>query len=376
MIGLITLNSNFTELATSLCNEALLKTETDFALHRQIWLEAFEKHFCEVCANVVQMQSESTISAISYLEYTILNTNFLNRQYVAEIYVYGDDGYLDKNQRMIGEYDVSFLFVHFDELWNNLLGKRKLYIGKVSSQDIMSFMVQALPDFCSYLTNIIRFAIVDCVDEKPFIEIVKNDEFEVCVGDYMAITDPVFTLKKNKNADELANWFSERLEYDYIFEDCSGLDFTGRDFSCTVFRYVQFRKALLNHANLCNCELVGAIFYNAQLENCNLSKSSIYEADFSYANLKNANLTDVYGKIGIIDKMLWMDVGFLPVSFRNADLTGADLSWSDLTGADFSGANLTDTNFTDTILDNAIFSDGDLPLTEDQKSKIIINRGD
>jgi len=293
---------------------------------------------------------------------------------VAEVWVYGDEWYLDEGQRKIGEYDISSLFVHFDELWDNLLSHRKRYIGKVSSQEVTSFMIQVLPKFYSYLTNIARFAIIDFVDEEPFTNIVKNDVFKVRVGDYMAKTESVFTLKKNKNADTLADWFSDKLRCEYNFEDCSDLDFSLRDFSNTVFRYVSFRRAILNYATLKSCSLIGTSFYNAQMENCRLCNSAIFEADFSNANMKNASLFNARGRAGLQNKKEWRHVGFLPVSFRGADLTGADFKWANLSGADFSGATLTGANFTGAILDDAIFSDGDLPLTEYQKRSAIIKK--
>ncbi|MCL1873566.1 MAG: pentapeptide repeat-containing protein [Clostridiales bacterium] len=325
-------------------------------MHKQSWFTEFEKHFLAVCANIVKIQDESIIPAISHLEYTMKYTNFLNRRYIAEVWVYGDDWYLDKDQRMVWEYDISFLFVHFDELWDKLLTQRKRYVGKVSAQEVTSFMIEALPKFYSYLINIARFAITDCIDEKPFTDIVKNDIFKVRIGDYMAQTEPVFTQKKNKNADKLANWFSEKLKYDYVFEDCAGLDFSARDFFNTAFRYVQFRRTILNDAILQSCSLIGASFYKAQMENCLLDNSTIYEADFSYANMKNASLIYVRGRAGLPNENEWKHVGFLPVSFKGADLSGADFKWANLTGADFSGANLTGTKFTCAILDDAVFT--------------------
>lgn len=324
-------------------------------MHKHSWFSAFEKHFQAMCADIVKMQDKSILSAISHLEYTMVYSNFAYRRYVAEVWVYGDYWYLDKGQRMIGEYDLSFLFVYFDELWDKLLAQRRRYIGKVSSQEITTFMIRALPKFYSYLINIARFAIVDRVDEKPFTDIAKNDLFKVRIGDYMAKTEPVFSQKKSKNADALAAWFSKRLESEYVFEDCADLDFSSRDFSFTEFRYVQFRRAILNDAALKSCSLIGASFYNAQMENCRLGNSAIYEADFSYANMKNASLVNVRGKTGLPDENEWRHVGFLPVSFRYADLTGADFSGANLIGADFTGARLTGADFTGAITDNAIF---------------------
>ncbi|MCL2153893.1 MAG: pentapeptide repeat-containing protein [Oscillospiraceae bacterium] len=359
------MHNDFIALAIALRNEALQKTEASFIENMQVWLASFEKRFLEVCVEIIKAQEESIVSAISHMDFTILYTDFVNRRYMLEAWVYGEKWYLDKNQRKVGEYDISYLFVHFNELWDKLIAHRKRFIGKVNAHEVTVFMMQSLPGLYAHIVNIVRFGIANSVDGKPFVDIVKNDVFTIRVGDYMAKTEPVFTLKKHKNADTLANWFSHKLTFEYMFEDCSGLDFTSRDFSYKVFRYVQFRGTIFNDASLQGCSLNGASFRYAQMENCRLCNATVNEADFSYANLKNANLVNVYGRVGfgksgfvragLPDEVELQHVGFLPVKFRNADLTGADLTWADLTGADFSGANLTGTNFSSAILNGAVF---------------------
>lgn len=352
------MQTGFINTAIALRNESLLKTEALFATQRQAWFAAFSEHFQLICADIVKLQAESFLPAISYMDYTMLYTNFINRRYVAEVWVYGDEWYCDKNQRMAGEYDLSFLFVCFNELWDRLLSERKRYVGKVTAQEVTAFMMRALPDFFSYLINIARFAITDSVDKNPFADIKKNDVFRINTGDYMAGTEPVFTVKKVKNADTLAEWFSERLENEYTFEDYSCLDFSGRSFTFTEFRYSQFRHSRLNNASLEGSALIGASFYRARMENCRLDNCSVYEADFSYATLKNASFAFARGRAGLPNEKEWKHVGFLPVSFRRADLTGASFKHADLTGADFTGAVLTGADFTGAVLDGAVFDSG------------------
>ena len=192
------MHEDFINRANILHNEYLLKIEDLFVANKNRWFAAFTEHFQSVCAEIVKLQNESSIPAISYLDYTMLYVNFIKRRYVAEVWVYGDKSYLDKNQRMVGEYDISFLFVYFNELWDKLLAERKRYVGKVTAREIKSFMIEALPDFYSYLTNIARFAIKDCVDKSPFADIDKNEKFMVNIGDYMAKTENIYTEQKNK----------------------------------------------------------------------------------------------------------------------------------------------------------------------------------
>jgi len=350
------LHKDFIELSAILRNKFLLKTEAVFAAQKQRWFTEFAGHFQSVCTDIIKLQNESTLPAISRIEYTMLYSNFIDRRYVAEVWVYDDERYLDKKQRLIGEYDISFLFACFDELWNKLLGARKRYVGKVTAQEITSFMMQTLPDFYSYLVNTARFAIMGLVDKKPFSDIAMNDELKINVGGYMAGTEPVFVVSKNKDAEALAEKFKERLENEYTFEDYSGLDFSGRSFMFTEFRYSQFRYSCLNNASLEGSALIGASFHKAVMENCCLNNCSIYEADFSYAKLKNSSFVNAQGRAGLPNAKEWRYAGFLPVSFRYADLTNADFTGADLTGADFTGAILDCADFTRADLTGAVFT--------------------
>lgn len=352
------MNADFINLSAAIRNEYLLKTEVLVAAQNQQRLADFAGHFQSVCAEIVKLQNEASLPAISYIDYTMLYTNFIARKYVAEVWVYGHDWYCDKSQRMVGEYDLSFLFAYFDELWNKLLTTRKRYVGKVTAQDVKTIMVQTLPDFYSYFVKIVRSAVKGLIDQKPFTDIAKNETFRLSVGDYMAKTKPVYAENKNKDAEALAEWFEEQLEKEYAFNDYSRLDFSGRSFMSAKFHYALFRYSCMNKVSFRYSVLNGVNFYKAQMEDCCLENCSIYEADFSYAILKNANFINAYGPAGLPNEKEWRHAGFLPISFRYADLTNVDFRGADLTGADFTGAILDGAILDDTILDGAIFDDG------------------
>lgn len=371
------MHSDFVNISKNMSNESLLKTETLFVTKKKSWFEAFASHFQSICADIVKLQNESTLPAISYMEYSLLYTNFINRKYIAEVLVYGDRRYLDKKQRIIGEYDISFLFIYFDELWNELLSTRKRYLGKVTASEIKSIMLKSLPFFYSYLVSIARFAIKDCINKKPFVDINKNDLFRVKVGDYMANAEIIYSESKYKDATTLAKWFLEKLENEYTFEDFSDLDFSGYTFDSTEFCFSQFRGSNLNSVSLESSVLIGANFCMASMENCCLENCSINEADFSFALLRNASFYNSNGQAGLANRAKWQRVRFLPVNFSYADLTNVDFRWSklqeadftgsilsgasfmgaNLTGADFTGTTLVNTDFSDAVLDNTIFNE-------------------
>ena len=366
------MTDNFLDIADTLVNECLLKTELLFVNNRQTWIARFAAHFLLSCDTIQKLQVESDLPPVSYLEYTMLFTNFINRKYLSEIRVYGDESYLDKRQCIVGSYDISQLFEPFDKLWDELLKLRKRFVGQVSSRDVTTCILKVLPHFYSYLVSIARCAIAYCVDEIQFSSVKKNEKFIISVGDYMALTENVYVENKTKNTEYLIEWFHENLKEEYTFGDYSGLDFSGSIFQNTDFRYTNFRKALLKQASLEYSSFERASFRYANMEDCVFNNCSIHEADFSNAMLKNASFINAKGKAGLINEDDWQFVGFLPVSFRGSDLTGADFTNADLTGANFSGAILADTVFTDAVLDKAVFSDCVSQLSEKQQRSIII----
>ena len=350
------MDDDFERRAISLRNESLLKTESLFAANREEWCDSFALYFEALCGQIRTKQDESTISATSFLEFTMLYTNFINRCYVSEAIAFDERRYLDQNKQFFGRFDLSFLFGNFDKLWDDLLTVRKRYVGKVSANEVKLFMMDSLPDFYSYFINIVRYAIADLVDRKPFADVARGETFLICVGEYMAKTEIVYIECKNKDAKALARRFGKRLKGEYAFEDYSDLNFSGCVFKFSEFNYAHFRRSCLNNVTFEGSALVGTSFYKAQMDRSCLTNCSIFEADFSYAFLRGARFANERGRAGLPSDDKWRHVGFLPVRFRFADLTNADFSGANLVGADFTGAMLGGVDFTNTVLDGAVFT--------------------
>jgi len=85
------MTESFLDIADALVNEYLLKTESLFVSNRQTWVAHFAEHFLSTCESIQKMQAESDLMSVSYLEYTMLYTNFASRKYLAEIRVYGEE---------------------------------------------------------------------------------------------------------------------------------------------------------------------------------------------------------------------------------------------------------------------------------------------
>ena len=361
------MHNDFLILADIKRNEHLMKTEELFVTQKSEWFIDFANHFRTICEHIQKLQKDSILPTISYLDYTMLYTNFINRQYTADVIVYGDKNYLDKNQHLIGSYDISYLFTYFDKLWDDLINLKRHYIKQATAKEVTAFMLEEVSSFYSYLATIARSAIKKCFDKSHFTCIDLNEEFTVNVGDYMAKTETVYMEKKNKNANRLAEWFEQRLIGKYIFGDYSGLDFSDRAFMNTDFRYAIFQGSTLKNTNFEGSSLIGVNFRNANIEGCCFNNCSIHEADFYCAKLNGASFINARARVGCADEKEWRYVGFLPIIFCYADLTntnftdtnlsGADFTGADLTGADFTGADLTGANFKDAVLTGTIFAD-------------------
>jgi len=342
------MQKEFFELSDNLRNEYLLRTERFFVLHKNELVSSFISNFQSICSVIVKLQKESDLSDISHIEYIMDYGDFIERNYTASVWVFGDEWYRDCNRRVIGEYNIASLFVFFNELWDKLLEIRKQNAGMIRAVGVKEIMLQTILDFYLYLADIARLAIVECVESAPFTEIKKSDVFRVCVGEYMNPTKSkiVYVQCKNKNTDNLKNC---------IYEDHSNLDFTGRVYKSSNFHYSQFANSCFDDGSLEGSRLTGSNFRKARMENCNLNSSTIHEVDFSYAILKGASITNVIGPSGILDEKKWVHSGYLPVRFCYADLSNANFAGANLIGADFTGANLTDTNFSNANLNGAIF---------------------
>jgi uncharacterized protein YjbI with pentapeptide repeats len=346
--------------ADRLKGEYLLKAEDAFIVNRDTWIFECSVNFREACDTIRERQRRSTLAPITYLEYTMLYTNFVNREYFAEIIAYGDMSYLDKSQQFIGRFDISCLFLYYDALWYDLTRLKRRYLGKVSALEVTRYMQKAIAAFYSYLACIVRRAIAAHADKSVLSGIEKNDMFMVNVGDYMASTETAYREQKGKDAGRLSDWFYERLENSYIFGDYSSLDFSEKNFEYTDFRYASFRESSLADANLEGSSLVGVNFRNAFMEKCVFDASILYEADFSHASLKNASFARTLAKSGLANVKRWKAPGFLPVMFSHADLENADFTGANMKGAIFSRADLTGADFTDAILIGADFKGANL----------------
>lgn len=284
----VPVDKKFEMFAKEQKNKKLFETEDFFQKNSEQCIRMFQENFCFVCKKIGKLQQRGALPELYYLKYTLRLTSFVKRDYSVEIRVYDKEWYLDQHQAEVGTFDVSFLFEKFTELWEELLSVRKRYAGKVSSREIEAFMVTALPNFYTYVVLCGRFGISSCIKEESYKEIWKGEDFEINIGEYMGHTEAVHKEKKKKDREYFVDWLKQRLEYEYAFEDLTGMDFSGEDLSEIDFRYSDLSNTVLRGTDLQDSLLFGTRFCGADMERVDLKYCLLYEADFTGANLKDA----------------------------------------------------------------------------------------
>ncbi|RKI40057.1 pentapeptide repeat-containing protein [bacterium D16-51] len=355
----------FEKYAIRLREQKLFEMEKIYQEQFPDFIPLFQRHFNEICENIIKLQQANELNEISYLEYTLLYSNLLIKKETAEVRVYNEKWYFDSRQRSVGHFDFSALFTKYHELSEELMAYRKQSAGKVSAQEVKTFLLSCAGSFYSYIISTFRFSILPCLETEPFLAVCRAKRFEINVGEYMSFTEAVYKENRQRNAEESLLWFSQRQEYDYAFEDFTKLDFSGADLSEIDLRYSDLRYAKLIGTDFQDSMLFGTRFCHANLKDADLRYCMIHEADFTGANLTNAKFTAAEAFAGVPDHIKWKITGYQPVRFCNANLTGADFRRTQIRDADFTGA----------VMDGAVFSEHQLiyfKLSEKQRQSIRI----
>ncbi|EOI3479832.1 DUF2169 domain-containing protein [Cronobacter dublinensis] len=162
--------------------------------------------------------------------------------------------------------------------------------------------------------------------------------------------------------------------------DFSGMDLTGVDFSGMDLRGANFSKALLECADLSQCQLDEANFHGAVLARAELHHASLRECNFEGASLSLAQcchsdfsgarfkdtqlqetlLDDCVFDDATLEGLLFRETWFTRCRFHRATLDGCVFLELTLPGLDFRYARLNKTTFVKSTLEAADFSDATL----------------
>ena len=329
----------FKDYASIKLNEQLLKTEAAHAEYMRPSSAAFGRILEGICAEIRRRQDGGALPALSYLEFTMLRANFMDRRYVVEAFAYGEKHYLDKGKRIVGAFDISPLFAFFDEMRDELHDCLRRFGPQLPLSDVKSFLSSSIPSFFSYFKHMARI-FLESEDARRHLEgIKKADVFIINAGGYMAGTETVHLENKLKDAASLDERISKLDEGACISGDFSGLDLSGASFNKLSLNNANFSGSTLRGASFAGSVIEESNFSGADMEGCKFDNCRIFETSFKGANLKNASFVNAVSKTGTLSGGQWSHAGFLPVSFENAELAGADFTGAKLNGCIFSGGS-------------------------------------
>lgn len=328
----------YQQYAEQLKNQKLFELEEIYQTRLDTFTPILRQHFCDTCETILHLQQKKKLGKLSYLEYTLLRTNLIRHQTLAEVRVYDDHWYFDAGQLAVADFDCSFFLHKYQELWDELMSARKRFPGTGPAQETTAFLLSCASQFYKYIVSALRFSILPCTDKEPFLSIQRAEEFEINAGEYMAYTEAVYKENHRRTSKETLEWFAMREEYEYAFEDFTGLDFSNADLSEIDLRYADLRRTSLNNTDFQDSMLFGTRFCDASMHHADLRYCLLHESDFTGADLTNARFTAAKAYRGVPDRTRWSITGYRSVSFRNANLTHADFTQTDIEDADFTGA--------------------------------------
>lgn len=280
------MNKIFEEYAIQLKNQKLFEMEKIYQEHFSEFVPFFQKHFQEICKNIITLQKNGTLEEISYLEYTLLYTNMLEKKETAEVRVYDGNWYFGHKHKIVGLFDFSALFTKYHELEAELMAYRKRFADETSSQEVQSFLFSCIRPFYCYIISIFRYSILPCISKEPFLSIQRTDKFEINIGGYMCYTEAIYKENQNRTSEDSLAWFSLRREFEYAFEDFSGADLSEID-----LRYLDLRNTKLSGTDFQDSMLFGTRFCNAIMKDADLRYCLVHEADFQRTRIWDADFT-------------------------------------------------------------------------------------
>lgn len=334
----------------------LLLLEDFFQASKDQLAEDFRSSFQKVCQQLAQQQSLHQKGPIAHITFSMLRTELLERNphYLVEA---TDDEWFFDLQPLLTTYDASWVHHYLEQYIQELSLYSKTFMGAITQADIDRIRLQDASHFHQYIISLARYALPDIIRCPEYLALERDVAVEIRIGEFMDMNEVVYSEDfSSKDSDEIKAWLEEKLEDEYPYEVFNQLRLADGTYEGLDMRYAFFQKTNLTNCQMRECLLIGANFRESQLMDTDLSFSAIHEADFSNSQLQGANLQQVQGASGLLDRQKWASPGYLPLRFTNANLEGANFELANLRGASFIGANVRNTNFAGANLEKAMFS--------------------
>jgi uncharacterized protein YjbI with pentapeptide repeats len=354
-----------------LFKEALNNLENDFQQNRKELKKAFIHSFKGICVNIKEEEKSGRIKT-GFIIYNLLRTRIIQHKYEYMVIVYDRDWYL-KDGIKAGEFDVSFFYRHFEDVWQKLLKIFRKYVMQISIADVERIMFDHLDYFHKYVVELMRYSLIDALDTDEYLALDKEEIVEIQSGEYYEPCDIIHMEHKGKNHIEIKKWLDENKKMDYCFQDFRGIDLCNLHYHGIDLRYTDFRDSRLDGVNIFTGLLMGTKFKNSSMKDANLMVCMIHDANFENADMTGAKFQYCVTFTGKNEVNRWKYTGFTGTSFKNSILKGADFTRATIIGADFEGADLTGAIFDEAKLYRSRFTKNQLEqikLTKEQLEQI------
>lgn len=327
---------------------ALNNLEADFQKHKKELKQEYIHSFQDALRTISKIRNEKE-SKTGFLTSHLLRTRILNHHYSYPILSYDKEWYASQGISA-GEMDVSYLYKHYEALWQELLRESRKYIQQFSEPDIESVMLKILDPFHKYVVELMRYSLLDFLETEEYQSLSKEDRFEIQSGEYFEPCDLIHMELTEKDKLQIENMIQKSNDQSCCFQDFKNIDLSGLATTGKDLRYTDFRNCHLDQITFTCSLLMGTKFKNSSMKQANLMASMIHDACFNHADLTNANLQYCVAFTGKNKANAWKDTGFTGVSFQNSILHQADFTGATILGGDFSGSDLTGAVFEDAVL--------------------------
>ncbi|KJD42586.1 pentapeptide repeat-containing protein [Paenibacillus terrae] len=344
------------QVAAPLMAEQVRKLHHYYGQHRDELEENLLQSLQSLWNKIAFEQLHGGKGSIGYVICSMLRSSIHLGTYTNRLDAYDSTWFLDPPP-CSSPYDTRWAFSPLEECVHALHAKRREYQGAIHPQQIEQLALQSASLYHRYVFHLFHRVIPRLVQQKEFIQLRKENHFEIRVGEYLDTSETVYVQEPiPTDAKTIRRWMEKRNEFDYVYRsissaDCSQGNYTDMDFRYTHFKEMDFSKSDMN-AGL----WMGTRFEQCNLKETNVQGSILYDAVFSRCHLGGANFSATVGNQHTWDEQACQFYGMEGVDFSGSDLSGACFRHARLEGANFVDAQLEGTDFTGAVLKGALFS--------------------
>lgn len=372
--------------------EALEDFKSKISELKEQYIKEFENNFLENEEKVAHLLIDAikTLNEkinkkdykLSILQYELLRTNILDETYKIWLHGYNYLWYLDE-ESVYEEIDLKFLFEPFIRLKEELIKRKKIYIGKINNYDIEKIIFEVVYKCYMKLSSTIREYFWD-FDEEEWIKDINLSEFyKVIWSEYQGNSEIIFAMdNKKKTVEDIKEakmQDSKKLPFVYsVWKDSS---FENIDLSKENLLFINFKGSTLKKVNFSESDIVTAQFKYTTHFNNDFSCGRVVGTSFEGSNLERCNFSE-----SDVRSTYFHNCSIKDIDFKKSDLTLANFTKSDLynvsfnktilKNVDFRGCSFENVDFSEAILEGAIFNTDSVPfihLTPEQLQDIYID---